>query len=119
MADSSAHPSRSESSPRLSPGDWARVALVALATSLPVLIFPDADERASAALTAVVPGIIAVIVCALWLSVHRRAEHHAGIHARAESMRDEERALQRRQETLLREEHARALARAERSFETF
>jgi len=119
MADSSADPSRPESSLRLTSGDWTRVLLVAVATALPVLIFPDADARGTAALVAVIPGIIAVIACALWLSVHRRAEHHVGIHAQAEVRREEERALQRRQEAQLREEHARALARAERSFETF
>ena len=119
MADSSVDPSRTVSSPRLTSGDWARVVLVAVASALPVIVFPDADERATAALTAVVPGIIAVIACALWLSVQRRAEHHIEIHRRAEIRREEERALQRRQEAQLREEHARALARAERSFETF
>ena len=119
MVDSSADTLRKPPSPHLSSTDWARIGLIAVATALPVLVFPDADARGTAALVAVVPGIIAVIAAALWLSVQRRAEHHADVHARAETKREEERALQRRQEAQLRDEHARALARAERSFETF
>jgi two-component system, cell cycle sensor histidine kinase and response regulator CckA len=119
MVDSSDQDHRPAPSPDLSSGDWLRVALVAIATAIPVLVFPDADSRGTAALVAVVPGIIAVIAAALWLSVQRRAEHNAEIHTRAEARREEERTLQRRQEGQLREDHARALARAERSFETF
>ncbi len=105
--------------PHLSAGDWGRVALVALATGIPVLLFPDADARSTAALFAVVPGGIAVVASALWLRAHRRAEQHAESHARATGEHERERAVQRREEAQLREEHARALARAERSFESF
>jgi two-component system, cell cycle sensor histidine kinase and response regulator CckA len=118
MSDSSSDaPATAE--PHLSAGDWGRVALVAVATAAPVLLFPDADARGMAALVAVVPGVIAVIAAALWLRAHRRAERHAESHARTSSEHERERATQRREEAQLREEHARALARAERSFESF
>ena len=57
--------------PRLSAGDWGRVALVALATAIPVLLVPDADARSTMALIAVIPGGIAVVASALWLRAHR------------------------------------------------
>ncbi|HEX9464126.1 MAG TPA: ATP-binding protein, partial [Alphaproteobacteria bacterium] len=63
--------------------------------------------------------VVAVGAAAMWLRARREAGHRAVSMARYADFTDKERDVRRRQETQLREEHARALARAERSFERF
>ncbi len=84
-----------------------------------MLILPSVDEHWQSTVAALVPAFIALVATGLWLRARRHAEFHTVSLSRLEYSRNEERTVLRRQEAQLREEHARALARAERSFERF
>jgi two-component system cell cycle sensor histidine kinase/response regulator CckA len=105
--------------PALTGSDWARIIGVAAVVVLPVLVLPNVDERWSTAGLSLIPAVLAIAATALWLRARRHIAHHASSAAQIEAYHDRERRAQRAQEGQLREEHARALARAERSFERF
>jgi two-component system cell cycle sensor histidine kinase/response regulator CckA len=110
-------PARSASA--LAAADWGRVAVVTGLAILPSLALAAADVRWPLVALALVPAVLAVGATVLWIRTGRQCAAQAAELARAVADAEQERAVQRKQETQLRQDHARALARAERSFERF
>jgi two-component system, cell cycle sensor histidine kinase and response regulator CckA len=104
--------------PGFDAGDWGRLAGLAIILALPVLAVFQVAGGVAAGLAAA-PAVIALGAAGLWLRARRDAGHHKSALARIADWSEKERDARRRQEAQLREEHARALARAERSFERF
>jgi two-component system cell cycle sensor histidine kinase/response regulator CckA len=115
-------PNSSSSTAQWRMPDWARLVIAAILVVLaaaPYLLVPSADERVLVTALALLPAIAALGAVALWVHAHRQGIRHAQAREAAETEHALERDEQRRQEARLREDHARALARAERSFERF
>ncbi len=92
---------------------------VAAVVALPLLVLASGDGPWSVIGIALVPAVLAVGLAGLYLRARRHSIHHAAVASDLAARYESDRQAQQRQEGQLREEHARALARAERSFERF
>jgi len=99
--------------------DWGRLAAIGAAAALPVVLIAAVGDPWLDVALAAIPAIFVVTSARLWLRAVHEGERSAAALAEIEAGAGREREAQRRQEALLREDHARALARAERSFERF
>src|SRR5215469_4099953 len=114
-----AAPPPAKSASALAAADWGRLAVVAGLAILPTLALAAADVSWPLVGLALLPAVLAVGAAVLWLRGGRQNAGQAAELAHAIAAAEQERAVQRKQETQLRQDHARALARAERSFERF
>ncbi len=103
----------------LSGRDWWRLIGVATAAVAPILILVARGEYGWPTWLACIPAAVAVMAAVLWLRSTGESKNRAAAITAFEATAGMEREVQRRQEAQLREDHARALARAERSFERF
>jgi two-component system, cell cycle sensor histidine kinase and response regulator CckA len=99
--------------------DWSVMTGVAVVVAVPLLVLASVGGAWIATALALIPAAVAVVVTGLWLHARRQSAARAALLAEQVDGLEKERLAQRRQEAQLREDHARALARAERSFERF
>ena len=102
---------------RLTSGDWAILLSASIAALIPAGLL--AMQSMAEALIALVPGLAAVAAASLWVYDRRALAALNETANRVQRERQSDQVDSRREEAILRENHARALARAERSFERF
>jgi two-component system cell cycle sensor histidine kinase/response regulator CckA len=105
--------------PVLTAGDWSGIGAVAVLMAVPAIVLAQHGTAWLLTAFALVPTCLSAVATGLWLRSKRYCAAQAAELTKAVAVQEQERVAQRRQEALLRQDHARALARAERSFERF